>query len=440
VKRLPLGIWTASCVAVLAYALFFRGRSEDVFAIGIIILTFPSGLIVLGAFHLLSTMGVDLHSDPYSRIRILLPDGVNGVLILAWLLFVLAGYWQWFMLVPAVRSRLKRRASGSDGSGALPPLPLPSWTVVWRTSVIAAVIAGAGFGLYQYQQYAEENDRIARKEADREFDEQLAREAREAWAARTQVEQVRAAQQARGKGNRALEEERAGEAIPEYSRAINLYPRYAAAYVSRGNAYLALNDPERAIADYKLAIENDPGYAQAFLARGTVYWLYGDLTAAERDYRTLVSLESTKFHLNRLATVLYEQNKARDVEAIYQAAYRQDTSRQWALEAWLSAYGGIHGDDALMRRIEELEAGGVSDAILFLKGRTLLVLKRPFEAIPVLKKVLEGDPAKVPTEAAAYLADAYRATGDRKSCKQQLEDYAKRMGRSSEVLDLSVCD
>ena len=48
------------------------------------------------------------------------------------------------------------------------------------------------------------------------------------------------------------------EAERDYSRAIAIDARYAAAYTNRGNVRLLLNDPTGALADYRKAIRLDP--------------------------------------------------------------------------------------------------------------------------------------------------------------------------------------
>ena len=51
-------------------------------------------------------------------------------------------------------------------------------------------------------------------------------------------------------------------AIPDFSEAIRLNPKWAVAFDSRGDAYVAKGDYERAIADFKQAILLDPSEAE----------------------------------------------------------------------------------------------------------------------------------------------------------------------------------
>ena len=59
-------------------------------------------------------------------------------------------------------------------------------------------------------------------------------------------------------------------AIADYSKAIELDPKYFTAYQFRGTSKYYLNDYEGAIADYSKAIELDPQYKEAYYSRGFV--------------------------------------------------------------------------------------------------------------------------------------------------------------------------
>jgi len=54
-----------------------------------------------------------------------------------------------------------------------------------------------------------------------------------------------------------------GPAIADYSKAIELDPKFAPAYNARGITYAKKGDPDRAIADFDNAIELDPKYTVA---------------------------------------------------------------------------------------------------------------------------------------------------------------------------------
>ena len=47
-------------------------------------------------------------------------------------------------------------------------------------------------------------------------------------------------------------------ALADYSKAINLYPKFATAFANRGDVYSKKNDKERAISEYRRALAIEP--------------------------------------------------------------------------------------------------------------------------------------------------------------------------------------
>ena len=66
------------------------------------------------------------------------------------------------------------------------------------------------------------------------------------------------------------------QAIEAYSRAIELDPKYARAFIFRGIAYAFLGNYRQAIKDYDRAIELDPTHEKAFFSRGDAYMALGN--------------------------------------------------------------------------------------------------------------------------------------------------------------------
>jgi tetratricopeptide (TPR) repeat protein len=73
-------------------------------------------------------------------------------------------------------------------------------------------------------------------------------------------------------------------AIADYNHAVELSPKYAEAYNNRGNAYAEKDEYDRAIADYTRAIKLNPKYAAAYNNRGKVYMRKLDEGHAWSDY------------------------------------------------------------------------------------------------------------------------------------------------------------
>src|SRR3972149_1948442 len=60
-------------------------------------------------------------------------------------------------------------------------------------------------------------------------------------------------------------------AILDFSKAIEINPRYAKAYLNRGTVYYQKGQCDEATSDYNKAIEIDPKYDKAYFNRGMVY-------------------------------------------------------------------------------------------------------------------------------------------------------------------------
>jgi tetratricopeptide (TPR) repeat protein len=84
---------------------------------------------------------------------------------------------------------------------------------------------------------------------------------------------------------------RYGEALEEYSRAIEESPGTAPAYRSRGYAYLALEDHEAAERDFDRAVELAPDYGEAYLGRGMLLFRRGRYAEAIDDFDRVVELD-----------------------------------------------------------------------------------------------------------------------------------------------------
>jgi lipoprotein NlpI len=81
-----------------------------------------------------------------------------------------------------------------------------------------------------------------------------------------------------------------GRAIHDHDQAIRLNPSYASAFNSLGIAYHAKREYERVIQNYGRAIELHPNYAAAFNNRGNVYRSMRDYERAIQDYDQAIHL------------------------------------------------------------------------------------------------------------------------------------------------------
>jgi tetratricopeptide (TPR) repeat protein len=69
-----------------------------------------------------------------------------------------------------------------------------------------------------------------------------------------------------------IQQEKYDLALAEFTKAININPRYADAYNNRGNLYQQQGKPDLALSDYNKAININPRDAMAYLNRGILYY------------------------------------------------------------------------------------------------------------------------------------------------------------------------
>ncbi len=81
------------------------------------------------------------------------------------------------------------------------------------------------------------------------------------------------------------------KAIDYYTKAIELKPDYAAAYINRGNIYNGLKEYEKAINDFNKAIELEPDIAIAYNNRGIVYYRLKKYGNAINDYNKAIEVK-----------------------------------------------------------------------------------------------------------------------------------------------------
>ena len=79
-------------------------------------------------------------------------------------------------------------------------------------------------------------------------------------------------------------------AMSDYTKAIEINPKYADAYYNRGISKYDLENYQGAISDYTKAIEINPKYADAYNNRGIVNYSINRKDYACKDYKSAISL------------------------------------------------------------------------------------------------------------------------------------------------------
>lgn len=78
--------------------------------------------------------------------------------------------------------------------------------------------------------------------------------------------------------------------ITDYSKAIAINPNYTGAYFPRGNAYYSKQLYDQAIADFSKVLERDPRDVDAYFNRGVAYKKKGEFDPALADYAKVIEL------------------------------------------------------------------------------------------------------------------------------------------------------
>jgi tetratricopeptide (TPR) repeat protein len=99
------------------------------------------------------------------------------------------------------------------------------------------------------------------------------------------------------------------QAMEDFTRAIELDPKYRNAYMWRGYAYDSryYDEYDKAVADYTEAIKIDPAYARAYGNRAFAYKNMGDFKKAADDYTKAISLEPDDIYTYEKRAEVYEK-------------------------------------------------------------------------------------------------------------------------------------
>jgi tetratricopeptide (TPR) repeat protein len=92
------------------------------------------------------------------------------------------------------------------------------------------------------------------------------------------------------RGNAYVKSGLLDEAIKDFTKAIQLNPKYAGNYHNRGNAYVKSGLLDEAIKDFTKAIQLNPYYATAYNNRGNTYGMKGLLDEAIKDFTKAIQL------------------------------------------------------------------------------------------------------------------------------------------------------
>lgn len=107
----------------------------------------------------------------------------------------------------------------------------------------------------------------------------------------TEVPAFESPQDFYSRGNEDLTKGQNEKAIKEYTRALELDPKYSHANNHRGIAYKRLNRFDLAMADFNRALELDPNDADSYANRGLIYNAQRRFDLAQKDFDRAIQLD-----------------------------------------------------------------------------------------------------------------------------------------------------
>ena len=125
---------------------------------------------------------------------------------------------------------------------------------------------------------------------------------------------------------------KSAEAIANFSKAIEIDPRYGEAYNNRGSAYASLGNYVQAIADFSRAIGSDPKYGDAYHNRGSAHANLGNYAQAIADFTRAIEIDPryaetytnrglAYLRLGKSAEAITDFNRAIEIDPRYAEAY-----------------------------------------------------------------------------------------------------------------------
>lgn len=186
-------------------------------------------------------------------------------------------------------------------------------------------------------------------------------------------------------------------AIMDYSSAIELNPRFTAAFIDRGVSYARLEKYDQAFADLNQALNLEPNNLRAYVTRGTLNFLIGKYDLAAADFKSYLQLNPKDIYRMLwlyLSEKYHNRNAVSDVRQF---------SQNVNLDEWPGAVlklylGEVDADaviSALAKGVPNMDAGHACEAYFYLAQYFLLQNDR--------SKALELFDKAVATNAKTYV-------------------------------------
>src|SRR5258708_3777846 len=156
-------------------------------------------------------------------------------------------------------------------------------------------------------------------------------------------------------------EKKVAECLPLLKRAIELTPKDATPYTSRGAVYRLLREHQQALEDYTHAIELDPTSSFPYTGRGAVYRDLREYQQALEDYTHAIELDPSNAYpyAGRGMTYLQLKNTVRGQADLSLACERDPRNIK---TQWMAAWAGLGRQRVGVEIADRLEKIATIDA------------------------------------------------------------------------------
>ena len=147
-------------------------------------------------------------------------------------------------------------------------------------------------------------------------------------------------------------------AAAQFTKAIDIFPGYADAYLGRGKARQAAGESNAALADFEKAITIDPALELAYTARGTMERSEGDNQKALEDFTRSIHLHPTADAYYQRGLTYQALDQAKSAVDNYDLAVAHDPGAPYIYMARARArrdLGDLAGARMDQQKAEELE-------------------------------------------------------------------------------------
>jgi tetratricopeptide (TPR) repeat protein/uncharacterized membrane protein len=226
-------------------------------------------------------------------------------------------------------------------------------------------------------------------------------------------------------GDALVNEGRLDEAMPQFQKAVAIYPGYCEAHNNIGNLLSQAGHYDAAIPQYEQALASNPRYAEAYNGLGNALQQKGRLDEAIAQYQQSLALNPYyAAAYSNLGNALLQKNQVDDAIAVLQKALANNPnlSQSHYNLGWAYLHQGRVNDTIAQYRIA-LALDPDSPNILYNLGNLLLIKGQNDEAIALFQRAIELNPNYV--QARNNLGAALMRKGQINAAVAQFEEAVR---------------